>query len=90
MFKKVLLVTVLLFSFASTAAASTNTLYEVKKGDTLSKIAKANKVSVKDLQTWNKLTKDNIYVKQKLVVQKPETAKTPTKVTTPVATTETC
>ncbi|SER65087.1 C40 family peptidase [Psychrobacillus sp. OK032] len=88
MLKRVLLVTVLIFSFVSTAAASTNTLYEVKKGDTLSKIAKANKVSVKELQTWNKLIKDNIYVKQKLVVLKPATAKTPTKVTTPVATTK--
>ncbi|TQR17640.1 C40 family peptidase [Psychrobacillus soli] len=86
MLKKVLLVSVLLFTFASTATASSNTLYEVKKGDTLSKIAKANKVAVKDLQTWNKLTKDSIYVKQKLVVQKPKTAKAPTKVTTPVAT----
>lgn len=88
MLKKVLLVTVLMFSFASTVSASTDTLYEVKKGDTLSKIAKANNISVKDLQTWNKLTKDNIYVKQKLVVSKPETTKAPVKVTTPVVTTK--
>lgn len=88
MFKKVLIVTALTFSFASTAAASTDTLYEVKKGDTLSKIAKVYKVSVKDLQTWNKLTKDNIYLKQKLVVQKPVTVKTPSKVTTPVVATK--
>lgn len=88
MFKKVLIVTALTLSFASTAAASTDTLYEVKKGDTLSKIAKVYKVSIKDLQTWNKLTKDSIYVKQKLVVQKPVTAKAPTKVTTPVVATK--
>lgn len=88
MIKKVLIVTALTLSFASTAAASTDTLYEVKKGDTLSKIAKVYKVSVKDLQTWNKLTKDSIYVKQKLVVQKPVTAKTPSKVTTPVVATK--
>ncbi|WP_277586023.1 C40 family peptidase [Psychrobacillus antarcticus] len=79
MLKKVLIVTVLLISFASTASA--NTLYEVKKGDTLSKIAKLNKVSVNDLRSWNQLTKDSVYIKQKLVVKKPTVAtKTPVKV----------
>lgn len=79
MFKKVLIVTVLLISFASSASA--NTLYEVKKGDTLSKIAKLNKVTINDLRSWNKLTKDSVYIKQKLVVKKPTVAtKTPTKV----------
>ena len=79
MFKKVLIVTVLLISFASTASA--NTLYEVKKGDTLTKIAKINKVTINDLRSWNKLTKDSVYIKQKLVVKKPTVAtKTPTKV----------
>ena len=79
MFKKVLIVTVLLVSFASSASA--NTLYEVKKGDTLSKIAKLNKVTIKDLRSWNKLTKDNIYIKQKLVVKKPAVVtKAPAKV----------
>ncbi|MER2076749.1 NlpC/P60 family protein [Psychrobacillus psychrotolerans] len=81
MFKKVLIVTVLLISFASSASA--NTLYEVKKGDTLSKIAKFNKVTINDIRSWNKLTKDNIYIKQKLVVKKPTVAtKTPAKVVT--------
>jgi len=81
MFKKVLIVTVLLISFASTASA--NTLYEVKKGDTLTKIAKLNKVTINDLRSWNKLTKDNVYIKQKLVVKKPTVAtKTSTKVVT--------
>lgn len=81
MFKKVLIVTVLLISFASSASA--NTLYEVKKGDTLSKIAKLNKVTINDIRSWNKLTKDSIYIKQKLVVKKPTVAtKTPTKVVT--------
>lgn len=81
MFKKVLLVTVLLFSFASTAHA--NKLYEVKKGDTLTKIAKSNKVTVNDLRSWNKLTKDSINIKQKLVVSKPSvTSKAPAKVVT--------
>jgi len=81
MFKKVLIVTVLLISFASSASA--NTLYEVKKGDTLSKIAKLNKVTINDIRSWNKLTKDSIYIKQKLVVKKPTVAtKTPAKVVT--------
>ncbi|QUG40801.1 C40 family peptidase [Psychrobacillus sp. INOP01] len=82
MFKKVLIVTVLLTSFAS--AASANTLYEVKKGDTLTKIAKVNKVTINDLRSWNKLSKDSIYIKQKLVVKKPTvTTKVPTKVVAP-------
>lgn len=90
MFKKVLIVTVLLISFASSASA--NTLYEVKKGDTLSKIAKLNKVTINDLRSWNKLTKDSVYIKQKLVVKKPAIAtKTPAKVVTtkPVVVTNT-
>lgn len=90
MFKKVLIVTVLLISFASSASA--NTLYEVKKGDTLSKIAKLNKVTINDLRSWNKLTKDSVYIKQKLVVKKPVVAtKTQAKVVTtkPVVVTST-
>lgn len=90
MFKKVLIVTVLLISFASSASA--NTLYEVKKGDTLSKIAKLNKVTINDIRSWNKLTKDSVYIKQKLVVKKPAVAtKTPAKVvaTKPVVVTTT-
>lgn len=90
MFKKVLIVTVLLISFASSASA--NTLYEVKKGDTLSRIAKLNKVTINDLRSWNKLTKDSVYIKQKLVVKKPAIAtKTPAKVVTtkPVVVTNT-
>lgn len=79
MFKKVLIVTVLLTSFATTASA--NALYEVKKGDTLTKIAKVNKVAINDLRSWNKLTKDSIFIKQKLIVKKPIVAtKTPAKV----------
>ncbi|MEK3994168.1 NlpC/P60 family protein [Psychrobacillus sp. FSL K6-2365] len=78
MFKKVLIVTVLLVTFASSASA--NTLYEVKKGDTLTKIAKINKVAVNDIRAWNKLKKDNIYLKQKLVVKKPTVASKTTNV----------
>lgn len=79
MFKRVLIVTVLLTSFATTASA--NALYEVKKGDTLTKIAQVNKVAINDLRSWNKLTKDNIFIKQKLIVKKATvTTKTPAKV----------
>lgn len=67
MIKKVVLSGILFFSFSATASA--NTLYEVQKGDTLSKIAKTYKVSVNDLRTWNKIKLDNIYVKQKIIVK---------------------
>ena len=76
--KKVLIIAFMLFFITENASAST--LYEVKKGDSLTKIAKLHKVTVADLRTWNKLTKDNIYIKQKLVVQKPATVKSATKV----------
>lgn len=72
---KVLVITFILFLFASTASAST--LYEVKKGDSLTNIAKVHKVSVNELRSWNKLTKDSIYVKQKLIVQKPKAVQAP-------------
>lgn len=88
MLKKVLLVTVLLFSFVTTANASGNNLYEVKKGDSLTKIAKAYKVTVNELIMWNKLTKDSIFVKQKLIVQKPTVVKTTTKPPQTVAATK--
>ncbi|MBK3466338.1 MULTISPECIES: transglycosylase SLT domain-containing protein [Pseudomonas] len=43
--------------------------YRVKRGDNLGTIAKANKVEVKDLQRWNKLTGKNLKVGQTLVMQ---------------------
>ncbi|ANH97940.1 lytic transglycosylase [Pseudomonas koreensis] len=43
--------------------------YRVKRGDNLGSIAKANKVEVKDLQRWNKLTGKNLKVGQTLVMQ---------------------
>jgi len=42
--------------------------YVVKKGDTLTKIAKSNQTTVAQLKTNNKLKNDNIVVGQKLVV----------------------
>jgi membrane-bound lytic murein transglycosylase D len=43
--------------------------YRVKNGDNLSLIAKANKVDIKDLQRWNKLTGKNLKTGQTLVMQ---------------------
>ncbi len=43
--------------------------YRVKRGDNLGTIAKANKVDVKDLQRWNKLTGKDLKVGQTLVMQ---------------------
>ncbi|WEJ20056.1 transglycosylase SLT domain-containing protein [Pseudomonas sp. SD17-1] len=57
---------------AALAEASTpvrNSRYRVKRGDNLGSIARANKVSVKDLQRWNKLRGNNLKVGQTLVMQ---------------------
>jgi membrane-bound lytic murein transglycosylase D len=43
--------------------------YRVKRGDNLAAIAKANKVDVKDLQRWNKMTGKNLKVGQTLVMR---------------------
>jgi len=43
--------------------------YKVKKGDNLGQIARINKVEVKDLQHWNKLSGYNLKVGQTLVMQ---------------------
>ncbi len=42
--------------------------YNVKRGDTISKIAEKNKVSVKDIKKWNGLSDDNITAGTKLKV----------------------
>ncbi|MBD8031447.1 MULTISPECIES: C40 family peptidase [Solibacillus] len=42
--------------------------YSVKKGDTLTKIAKAHNTTINHLKQWNKLSEDRIYIAQKLVV----------------------
>ncbi|QVW26279.1 transglycosylase SLT domain-containing protein [Pseudomonas hormoni] len=49
--------------------ASLKRAYRVKRGDNLAAIAKANKVDVKDLQRWNKMTGKNLKVGQTLVMQ---------------------
>ncbi|MCP1518274.1 membrane-bound lytic murein transglycosylase D [Pseudomonas migulae] len=52
-----------------TQLASLKRAYRVKRGDNLGTIAKANKVDVKDLQRWNKLTGKDLKVGQTLVMQ---------------------
>lgn len=42
--------------------------YSVKKGDTLTKIAKSHNTTIHQLKQWNKLSEDRIYIAQKLVV----------------------
>ena len=53
----------------STTAAG-GTTYTVKSGDTLSKIAERNNVTVSQLKQWNNLSSSNIRVGQKLIVSK--------------------
>lgn len=52
-------------------ASNTSTQkYKVKKGDTLSRIAKNHRVSVKDLMRWNNLKNDRIREGQTLIIKK--------------------
>ncbi|TQR32206.1 peptidoglycan endopeptidase [Lysinibacillus sphaericus] len=80
------------FLALQTAEAAT---YTVQKGDTLTKIAQSNKVTVQDIKSWNNLKNDLIYVAQKLEVSKQATNDTvkpsnpTTKPTTPKPTTPT-
>ena len=56
-------------NIASAQPARLNRKYRVKSGDNLTLIAKANKVNVKDLQRWNKLSGNNLKAGQTLVMQ---------------------
>src|SRR5699024_333002 len=49
-----------------TSISSNSTVYTVKSGDTLSKVASQNGVSVANLKSWNNLSSDTIYIGQKL------------------------
>lgn len=50
--------------------------YIVKTGDTLSKIAKDNNISVKDLQKWNNITDPNVILEgQELIISEPVSLK---------------
>lgn len=66
---------ILFTSFAGGASAHEN-IYTVQSGDTLWKISQANKVSVSDLKTWNKITNDTIFVNQKLTLLAPHSHET--------------
>jgi membrane-bound lytic murein transglycosylase D len=63
------------FDDVAVAEPSRPRAYKVRKGDNLALIAKANKVSTRDLQRWNKLTGKNLKIGQTLVMQ----ANTPAK-----------
>ncbi|QCR31477.1 LysM peptidoglycan-binding domain-containing protein [Lysinibacillus sp. SGAir0095] len=84
--KKLLLLSTALITTAAIAAPMAEaSSYTVSKGDTLTKIANANKTTVNQLRQWNNLKNDAIYVGQKLTVSatKPTTStnkpQTPTK-----------
>jgi LysM repeat protein len=70
-----------LFLGVSGAEASS---YTIKPGDSLWKIASANKVSVADLKKWNGLNSDSIYANQVLKLA-PATAATATSASQPPA-----
>jgi len=55
-------------SSSSKQAGNKASVYTVKSGDTLSKIAKAHGVSVANLKKWNSLSSDMIYIGQKLSI----------------------
>ncbi|WPH58173.1 endolysin [Streptomyces phage Alone3] len=59
---------------------STDTVYEVKKGDTLFGIAQKYDVKVDELKKWNNLKSDEIHPGDKLKVKAPESKPTPPKV----------
>lgn len=50
-------------------STSTQKKYTVKRGDTLSGIAKKNHVKVSDIKRWNKLKSDKIREGQKLIIK---------------------
>jgi len=52
-----------------------STIYTVKKGDTLSKISRAYKVSVSNLKSWNNIKSNIIHPNQKIKVVGSTTAK---------------
>jgi membrane-bound lytic murein transglycosylase D len=52
------------------STGSTTQKYKVKKGDTLTSIAKKYHVKVKELMKWNKLKNDKIYEGQTLIIKK--------------------
>ncbi len=66
---RILVLSTLATSFLTLQTAEAAT-YTVQKGDTLSKIAQNHQVTITDIMKWNNLSKDTIYVAQKLEIQK--------------------
>ena len=71
------------------AAATAGTAYTVKSGDTLTRIAKRNHVSVKALRAANSLTTDHLKVGQKLTIPAKAEAAAPATTTPPATDTTT-
>lgn len=66
---RILVLSTLATSFLALQTAEAAT-YTVQKGDTLTKIAQNHQVTIGDIMKWNNLSKDTIYVAQKLEIQK--------------------
>lgn len=63
----------ILFSAYSAQASAHELNVKVQSGDTLWKIATSNNISVQDLQSWNNLNSNTIYVGQELSLIAPHT-----------------
>lgn len=63
----------ILFTAYSSQASAHEVNYKVQSGDTLWKIATSNKISIQELQTWNNLNSNTIYVGQELTLLAPHT-----------------
>lgn len=69
---RILVLSTLATSFLALQTAEAAT-YTVQKGDTLTKIAQNHQVTIGDIMKWNNLSKDTIYVAQKLEIPKQST-----------------
>lgn len=69
---RILVLSTLATSFLALQTAEAAT-YTVQKGDTLTKIAQNHQVTIGDIMKWNNLSKDTIYVAQKLEISKQST-----------------
>ncbi|QSB07844.1 LysM peptidoglycan-binding domain-containing protein [Lysinibacillus fusiformis] len=69
---RILVLSTIATSFLALQTAEAAT-YTVQKGDTLTKIAQNHQVSIGEIMKWNNLSKDTIYVAQKLEIQKQST-----------------